>query len=88
MVGIQLARRLREVVAVIFHAGIADNERIDAQIERAGRGGVLRSQRVEHKLEVGLALGIALVEAGMSAKELGSRDGYLAIGQRQQINTR
>ena len=64
---------------------MTDNQRVDAQVERTGAGGIFRCQRVEHELEVWLSQRVALVELGAGTKQLCGRDRYLAIRQWQQV---
>ena len=47
--------------------------------------GVLRGERVYHKLEVGLRLRRSLVEIGVEAEELCGCNLYLSVGKCQQV---
>ena len=61
---------LRNVVLVESDAGMADNQRVDAQIEGRVISGVARGQRVEYELEIGGGVGILAVETGVCSEEL------------------
>ena len=50
---------------------MADNQASDVQVERSMAGGIFRSQRIEHELDVHRALGILLVDVGVEPEELG-----------------
>ena len=47
---------------------------------------VLGRKRVDDELEIGLAVGVGLVEVGLQSKQLSRRDGNLPLGKRQQVD--
>ena len=70
----------------VAHRTVADNERVDLQVDRRLLlRGVLRGERVYHKLEVGLRLRRSLVEIGVEAEELCGCNLYLSVGKCQQV---
>ena len=63
---------LRSNIALVVGNGtMADNETSDVEVERSMMGGIFRSQRIEHELDVHRALGILLVDVGVETEELG-----------------
>ena len=64
--------RLRCNIALVVGNGtMTDNQTSDVQVERSMAGGIFRSQRIEHELDVHRALGILLVDVGVQPEELG-----------------
>ena len=68
---VQPFRSLRGIQHVETHAGMANDKRVDAQVEWRRVGRVFRGQRVDDKLEVWLALRISLIQFGVSTEDLG-----------------
>ena len=64
MLGREDAASGSHVALVVGDGASADDETSDVQVERLVLGGVLGSQRVEYKLEVGWAFGCLAVEVG------------------------
>lgn len=65
------ARLRRNIALVVGNGTMADNQASDVQVERSMAGGIFRSQRIEHELDVHRALGILLVDVGIEPEELG-----------------
>ena len=64
--------RFRSYIALVVGNGtMTDNETSDVEVERSMMGGIFRSQRIEHELDVHRALGILLVDVGVETEELG-----------------
>ena len=64
--------RLRRNIALVVGNGtMTDNQTSDVEVERSMVGGIFRSQRIEHELDVHRALGILLVDVGVETEELG-----------------
>ena len=79
------ARLRRNIALVVGNGTMTDNQASDVQVERSMAGGIFRSQRIEHELDVHRALGILFVDVGVETEELGRRNRNLAILQRQEI---
>ena len=63
---------LRSNIALVVGNGtMTDNQTSDVEVERSMMGGIFRSQRIEHELDVHRALGILLVDVGVETEELG-----------------
>ena len=56
-----------DVVLVVGDGSVADDDASDAQVERLVLGGILRGERIEHELDVHVALGILPVDEAMSS---------------------
>ena len=65
------ARLRRNIALVVGNGTMTDNQTSDVQVERSVTGGIFRSQRIEHELDVHRALGILLVDVGVETEELG-----------------
>lgn len=65
------ARLRRNIALVVGNGTMTDNQASDVQVERSMAGGIFRSQRIEHELDVHRALGILLVDVGIEPEELG-----------------
>lgn len=65
------ARLRRNIALVVGNGTMPDNQTSDVQVERSMAGGIFRSQRIEHELDVHRALGILLVDVGIEPEELG-----------------
>ena len=59
-----------DVALVVGDGSVADDDASDAQVEWLVLGGILRSERIEHELDVLVALGILLVDIGSQTEEL------------------
>ena len=81
VIGVELPLGHGGVELVVGQRAVAHDERTDVQVERTARGVVLRGKRVEYELEIGLAVGRGLVEAGFQTEQLGRGDGYAAFEQ-------
>ena len=68
-----------DIPFVILHRTMSDNQTSDVQIEWRMLGSILGSQRVEHKLEVVLALCRLLIQVGFQTEQLCRSDGNLLI---------
>lgn len=55
---VEMSFSLGLVVLVVIQAGVADDERVDPNVEGLVRSSVLRGERVKEELEVWLCLGI------------------------------
>ena len=58
------------VALVVGDGTVADDDASDAQVEWLVLGGILRGERIEHELDVQVALGILLVDVGSQTEEL------------------
>ena len=85
---VEVPRRQRLVVLVVAHTRMAHDERVDAQVEWGMGGGILRSERVEHKLDIRGRRGGATVNLQVGTENLYRRDGYLPLHERQQVDLR
>ena len=85
VVGVEVSFRRRLVVLVVTDAGVADDKRVDAQVEGSLRG-VVGGQRVDDELEVGLSRRRLPVQVGVSTEELGRGDGYSAFCQWYEVD--
>ena len=65
------ARLRRNIALVVGNGTMPDNQASDVEVERSMVGGIFRSQRIEHELDVHRALGILLVDVGVETEELG-----------------
>ena len=79
MLGREDAAAGSHVALVVGDGASADDETSDVQVKRLVLGGVLGSQRVEYKLEVGWAFGCLAVEVGTQTEDLCRRDGNFAL---------
>jgi len=61
----------RNIALVVGNGTMTDNQASDVQVERSVTGGIFRSQRIKHELDVHRALGILLVDVGVETEELG-----------------
>ena len=61
----------RNIALVVGNGTMTDNQASDVQVERSVTGGIFRSQRIDHELDVHRALGILLVDVGVETEELG-----------------
>ena len=86
MVGIECARCEGCVAPVVADGAAPHHKRVDAQVEGRVCRGVFRGQRVEHKLVVGLRLGIRPVESGVESEYLRRRDGNAPLAQCSQFD--
>ena len=59
-----------DVALVVGDGSMADDDASDAQVEWLVLGGILRSERIEHELDVHVALGILPVDVGSQTEEL------------------
>ena len=75
-----------DIPLVILHCTMSDNQTSDVQVEWRMLGSILGSQRVEHKLEVVLALCRLLIQVGFQTEQLCRCDGNLMVEQRQQTD--
>ena len=65
------ARFRSNIALVVGNGTMTDNQTSDVEVERSMMGGIFRSQRIEHELDVHRALGILLVDVGVETEELG-----------------
>ena len=86
MLGREDAAAGSHVALVVGDGTSADDETSDVQVKRLVLGGVLGSQRVEYKLEVGWAFGCLAVEVGTQTEDLRRRDGNLALCGSDVVN--
>ena len=66
----EYSRSRCNVALVVGDGSVADDDASDAQVEWLVLGGILRSERIEHELDVHVALGILLVDVGSQTEEL------------------
>ena len=66
----EYSRSRCDVALVVGDGSVADDDASDAQVEWLVLGGILRSERIEHELDVQVALGILLVDVGSQTEEL------------------
>ena len=59
-----------DVALVVGDGSVADDDASDAQVEGLVLGGILRGERIEHELDVHVALGILPVDVGSQSEEL------------------
>ena len=59
-----------DVALVVGDGSVADDDASDAQVEWLVLGGILRGERIEHELDVHVALGILPVDVGSQTEEL------------------
>lgn len=59
-----------DVALVVGDGSVADDDASDAQVEWLVLGSILRGERIEHELDVHVALGILPVDVGSQAEEL------------------
>ena len=70
MLGREYPRSRCDVALVVGDGSVADDDASDAQVEWLVLGGILRSERIEHELDVQVALGILPVDVGSQTEEL------------------
>ena len=59
-----------DVALVVGDGSMADDDASDAQVEWLVLGSILRGERIEHELDVHVALGILPVDVGSQTEEL------------------